>query len=379
MKIGIVTYHRARNYGAYLQAYALCSYLNREPWIDAEIIDFQMEREIERYAGKITMSTIRHPVRFWHDRVDGLSQKKLFDEALKKQILSEEYFATDSVEGFTEHIKGKYGAVIAGSDEIWKTNGFRGFPNPYWLIGDIGCPKLSYAASARSDFSKLPPADIDTIKETLRDYEFIGVRDVLTQEEVQKYCSPDQVVHLCCDPTLLYDFKPDKENGKQILKKRFGVNTEKKIIGVMTEDRKISRKIGKCLNKNKFELVSLYQWQPDCVNASLLNPFEWLDVVASLDLLCTSFFHAVIFASKFGIPLLVFGTRDKAAKVKEILTVVGREEDYYPSLLDVLGHSGNSKLIEDKLYMDKKCFVPNADMLNGYNELIGKLKKLANH
>ena len=38
MKIGIVTFHRALNYGAVLQAYALCHFLN-DNGFDAEIID----------------------------------------------------------------------------------------------------------------------------------------------------------------------------------------------------------------------------------------------------------------------------------------------------------------------------------------------------
>ena len=43
MKVGILTYHRSVNYGAYLQALALCKKLNCEQDISAEIIDFRMK------------------------------------------------------------------------------------------------------------------------------------------------------------------------------------------------------------------------------------------------------------------------------------------------------------------------------------------------
>ena len=43
MKVGILTYHRALNYGAFLQAVCLCERLNAEKEISAEIIDYDMQ------------------------------------------------------------------------------------------------------------------------------------------------------------------------------------------------------------------------------------------------------------------------------------------------------------------------------------------------
>ena len=42
MKVGILTFHRSLNYGAFLQAVCLCERLNQEKDISAEIIDFDM-------------------------------------------------------------------------------------------------------------------------------------------------------------------------------------------------------------------------------------------------------------------------------------------------------------------------------------------------
>ena len=49
MKIGILTYHRAHNYGAMLQAYALLSYL-RNNGHDVEIIDYWPDMHRVQYA-----------------------------------------------------------------------------------------------------------------------------------------------------------------------------------------------------------------------------------------------------------------------------------------------------------------------------------------
>ena len=40
MKIGIITFHYAHNYGAVLQAFALCSKLRKEGY-DAKIVDLR--------------------------------------------------------------------------------------------------------------------------------------------------------------------------------------------------------------------------------------------------------------------------------------------------------------------------------------------------
>ena len=47
MKIGIITFHYAHNYGAVLQAFALCSKLRKEGY-DAKIVDLRRSFKIGR-------------------------------------------------------------------------------------------------------------------------------------------------------------------------------------------------------------------------------------------------------------------------------------------------------------------------------------------
>ena len=57
MKIGILTFHRAHNYGAVLQAYALVTYLIN-CGLEAEIVDYRPEA-IEGAHGTIPMGRIK--------------------------------------------------------------------------------------------------------------------------------------------------------------------------------------------------------------------------------------------------------------------------------------------------------------------------------
>lgn len=49
MKIGILTYHSSHNYGAFLQAYALCNALSEKTGNEVEIINFSMEKAENMY------------------------------------------------------------------------------------------------------------------------------------------------------------------------------------------------------------------------------------------------------------------------------------------------------------------------------------------
>lgn len=46
MKVGILTFHDAINYGAVLQAQALCAVINNQSGVECEIIDYKCN-EIE--------------------------------------------------------------------------------------------------------------------------------------------------------------------------------------------------------------------------------------------------------------------------------------------------------------------------------------------
>ena len=134
MKIGILTYHRAKNYGAYLQAYGLCSRLNEEKDITAEVIDFHMKKEVAAYR---IDASVKFRIRHFRKYCFLKKLYETFEKSLRDLPLSQEYCCSDDVEDLRKLVEGKYDVIIAGSDEIFKTDGIRGFPNPYWLEGNM--------------------------------------------------------------------------------------------------------------------------------------------------------------------------------------------------------------------------------------------------
>lgn len=105
IKIGILTFHRAHNYGAYLQACALCNRLNQEPDIDCEIIDFRMRKEVDFYYQFRDRNKFKKLLR--PRKTDFLEKKSAaFERAQCEPVLrlSPDSLVSDSQEEFVEFI-----------------------------------------------------------------------------------------------------------------------------------------------------------------------------------------------------------------------------------------------------------------------------------
>lgn len=353
MKIGIITYHRAVNYGAYLQACALCSRLNEESNITAEIIDFQMKKENKKYSYNWPLWVrIKHPKKYNFYR----KRKEAFNCAIDGSFMkkSKEYCQSDEMHDFKEFVFGKYDVIITGSDEIWNFNNFRGFPTPYWLIGDLGCKKISYAASCRQDFNFLSDKNKKLIQDTLSEYVFIGVRDKITQSELKKLL-PGKEIYLCCDPTFVYDFKIDSERERNLIKQQKGFENNKPTVVVMSDNIKINKYIYKRMHK-KFNLISVASYNSKYINMPNVTPSQWIGIINCADLLFTTYFHGTCFGIITNTPFLSFGSKEKSSKVGSLLTDSAFEENYVDKIDEFIEEDMLPKVVDNfmnELYIRK--------------------------
>lgn len=314
MKIGILTYHRAKNYGAFLQSYALCSRLNMYDNINAEIIDFQMDKEIQVYK---LNSSLKHKIAHYKEYKFMHELYYSFDRALQYLKLSSAYYHTDEISEFDKMLNNQYDVIIAGSDEIWKVNGIRGFPTPYWLPGDLKCKKVSYAAASCTDFTSLDCKTNETAKNLLNQFSIISVRDRLSYNQIIQLVDKSKKVIMSPDPSFIYSWKFDRKNGKKILDDN-RKHKRKKIAVVMTENVSIADDIRRLASK-EYDLVSVFHWHKGYINIGALNPFEWIDIISAADFVFTSYFHAVCFSIITNVPFMAFGTDIKSNKLKDIL------------------------------------------------------------
>ncbi len=288
MKIGILTFHRSYNYGAFMQCFSLVRRLQKDfPDIAFEVIDYNAQKTVDGYDKWI--NNIKN------DRLrEKITKRNALFLACQEQLpLSSFQRVDDDYSSLTAYMNETYDAVIVGSDAVWNWV-VRGFPNPYFLKDYHGA-KLSYAASVHGMvFQNMTEEQKKYLKEAFEDFRYIGVRDVATENLVHYVC-PDLPVHHNCDPTVLLDLQ-DVPCNREALKekmKNHGVDFSKPLVGVMAGDS-VGYEIKKYFG-NKAQLVSVYEPNPHAdVFLYDLSPYEWAHVFSFFKTTATHFFHGTL-------------------------------------------------------------------------------------
>jgi hypothetical protein len=295
MKIGILTFHRSINYGAFLQSYALSKFIKQQDSLfDVEIIDFQYKKSYNHYLRDIFISTD------YFGQYRNYMRYKSFKDILSALPLSEK-FIENEVKDVCSYINSRYDMVITGSDAVF---GKRKLPNIFWLNGINVKHKASYAASAHGrDFDLISEEQIKLISSSIESFEYLGVRDYET-EKMLLSANKEKEVFRNCDPSIFLDINDFDKNLINERKIDFSVPKHKKVIGVMLHDNYINKKIKKKYGKTHF-IVSLYRHNPYAdIYLYDLNPFEWAKIFSKFDLLVTKYFHGSIFCLKNSVPVI---------------------------------------------------------------------------
>lgn len=200
-KIGILTFHRATNYGAILQAYGLVSYLNAQGH-DAKLIDYKptgMANVFTIYPFKsflpkgILVFFYINLMRLW-DFPKKSAKRKMFWSYIQKTLPM-----TSKV--VDEQDLPVFDAIFVGSDQVWSTCFTGGLDKFYYGQFDRkGAKLISYAGSAAEDMEGSFYSTNNA--KLLETYDAISVRE----DEIQKYLQeqlPNKEIVKVLDPTLM--------------------------------------------------------------------------------------------------------------------------------------------------------------------------------
>lgn len=202
-RVGILTYHRACNYGAVLQAYALQTAIARlSPDVDVKVIDYRTPA-IEDVYDPRNMHSARNPLldaALWllrHGRRE--RSRRDFDAFLDGHVAMTAPVRRQDLDG----IAADFDAIVTGSDQVWNTSISHGDGAFFldFLDGFDGVSRISYGASfgglkvgdtGRAYFSKRLEKDR---------WNAMSVREPSAADLVQELAGHRPSVVL--DPTLL--------------------------------------------------------------------------------------------------------------------------------------------------------------------------------
>lgn len=389
MRIGILTFHRPINYGAYLQAFSLSNKLKEcLPGAEVEIIDYISPKERRNIYINL-LRDIKHGGIIGGIR--GVKKKQAFSKSYSKLRLSKKRLCTNNLEKLYQTIEENYDCLIIGSDAIFNWNQ-TGFPTPFIPDRRLSIPVMTYAASVHGmKFYDVSDDKIQKCKEAFQQFALIGTRDSCTEEFV-KYCDPACQPTHCCDPTVFIDTKELRliaGNYKQRIQRKYGISLDDKYIVIMSPDSALTNEITRCYGKD-YTIIHVFEGAKNDRHFLYdLTPFEWAEVLAHASVVITRFFHGTLLSLVHGTPAIVIDyskyNGQYESKLKDLmLTRFNLPELYYDMEyadgFDMNRESTFQILFERALKGEYKDRILNAISLekNSLEIFLGEIYSVAN-
>lgn len=384
-KIGILTFHRSINTGAYIQCYALSRQLERDfPDAEVEIIDYCTKRVVENYTYKWFVFLFRDLKRSKYgagsDRVlkklskrilslarhpELLSVRKrewdLFKRDWERLPLSQERLITDDCDAFQKFVRHKYDVIIAGSDCIWQYESYP-FPNAYFLSGELGAVKMSYAGCAyHMDLNIMDDSDKEYMRSALNNFYYLGIRDTETQVFLRGL-KLDIQSHHNCDPAFLLDVNDIPVSLTKLREKleNTGVDFTKKIVGLQVNYELIGKMVREAVN-DEYQIVAIRKHNKYAdIFIEDLTPLEWARVFSLFSVTITDFFHGTIVSLKNGTWTISidteFGNKNRNnSRLCDLMKRLGMQDYYYQlnknSIVDTIWlHTALKRIMDNNIH-----------------------------
>ena len=300
MKIGILTFHRALNVGAVLQAYALQQYL-ASLGHSVEFIDYAPrgnKASMRDVVGRGLLKTLDKWEDFYFSSY--YSKKRRFNSMLRIGERSYERLAELREDPPDSDV------YIAGSDQIWNFGPSRQFDEAFFLsFGGASVTRIAFAASIGQ--SKIDPDHVSAFAQNLKRFNSLSVREEKSTKLLSELIDGKPAVRQVCDPTFLLPIE-DYDNIVA------GPTESKEYIasyvlphGLMPPD--LIKSVHFIEKTAGLKLINLRN-PNTCLrfrkaNNQVVSPSQWLGYFkhASLTVCCS--FHAVVFSLLYHKPFIV--------------------------------------------------------------------------
>ncbi len=338
MKVGILTFHSALNYGAILQAYALQETLKNKK-VDVEIINYSpstIEKHYTKFDGKksihkVVLKNLRTIISRSLQYNLLRARKLAFQDFVNKNVnMSKITYSTKNLLQKNIH---KYDVVITGSDQVWNPKYAKDSMDVYFLaFENSNVKKVSYAASiGNADFNV---EDRKNINYWLDDFSDISVRERKGYDQISKLVNKDISINV--DPTLLLSSKQwlnvaDNSNSPIPSKEYilvYGLEQNSDLIEIVNKLSEITKlkvvHFGKRSTYNN-ELLKMYTQGP----SSFIQAFNNAEYVI------TNSFHGTVFSVIFKKQFINIPHKDNNSRMDELLTYLNLKDRVVDDIVNI--------------------------------------------
>lgn len=314
MKVGILTFYYADNYGALLQALALQQYII-DTGNEVEFLDYVSDKEKRFYATDIRY--IKTPKNILKQLYVNWKRK---DSIIVFREFRNKYF---KIQPYDIGIKTD-DLLIVGSDQVWNERIVADL-DPY-LFADTNslCKKISYAASIGS--SSISGKAKEKFSKELMNFSGVTVREksseeTLTEIGIRSSTVVDPVFLMSKDFWLKFAKKP----------REFESDNKYVLVYLLRSDQDIVTKANEYATKNQCKIFYIHPMGNKIANLlghriKGVGPAEFIWLINNADIVFTNSFHAVSFCCIFAKRFFQAQNKDLGNRVSSLLSLVNLEE-----------------------------------------------------
>lgn len=333
--IGVITEHRARNYGSVLQNYALIKVLNEITDAKVNTIDYRpyfIENSFGVFNRELFHEAVRSPkkllrflmVTIYKMPVNIVRENKFKRFREHRLCLSESYYNT-----FPELDQAidSYDCVFIGSDQVWNTDITDGFcPGYFGDFANYHGILASYAASIGKK-----EVDLEKFKEKLDNFDMISVRESSAKNQLKELT--DKEIEVVLDPTLLVE----KKVWLELLDENY-LNEEYIFVYLLEINDEIVRLVNEFAKKKKMPIVFFdvkKRYNCKCYSRYNAGPEEFLTYLYHSKYVITNSFHGTVFSIIFEKQFISIPHTTKSSRAIDLLNKLGLSSQIYDPAIGV--------------------------------------------
>lgn len=280
MKVGILTFHNAHNYGAALQAYALKYYICSLGH-NAEIINYINPHIAINYVKKDKFNDVEKQLH-WEEQWDR------FNDFIGEELISDEKIVSKQMIE-----KMDIDVFICGSDQIWNSGLTGGMDDVYFLNFETKARKVSYAPSKFKAWIK--EEEKERFTKYLNGFDHLSTREYSLSSELEKVTG--RTIRTVVDPVFLL-------SKGQYYKLSSDIYGEGEFILVyyLAEDSRLeeyAKIIQKYLHLPIVEIHFYDVEKNDNIQLSNCGPREFIELFRKSRFVITNSFHGTAFSIIF--------------------------------------------------------------------------------
>lgn len=324
MKIGIITFQRADNYGAILQCFALSKAIEKNNK-DVEVIDYRNKIIENRYT---LFPRFRKNIIMWLFEIYEflINFKKLKKRKMKFQDIRDKInFSKSYKKNELLSMYLPYDLIISGSDQVLNPDITKCFDEVYYLNLKGKFRKATYAASFGS--IELESFKNKEIIEKIKHLDFLALRETDAYEFFLK--NGVKNTNLTLDPTFLLDRGEWEDIVNDTV---IGVEDDYVLLYFVQENNEIIE-LAKVIAKEKNQKVVCFNKQiarkNKWIDSSDAGPLEFVKLIKNANFVVTSSFHATVFSSIFEKEIFIITHSVTGSRVSTLAKIFGFENRIY--------------------------------------------------